>query len=327
MSFGKNDAVVGIPRDFDKGKLVEVSLLDNEKWNLKMIGWPNIASRHRYGLGVRIAIIDSGYSPEPGLPLPEKVSSFGFTNTKDENGHGTHVFGICSAIAPTATYHIYKVLGGDGQGTYSNIANAIKAAIISKMDIINLSLGGNQVEKSVEDALLEASKRGITIVCASGNTGKNKVLFPALMDDVIAVGAVNRFKGLAAFSTTGEEIDVVAPGVDIVSNYPNGEMRSSSGTSMAAPHVTGIIALIIDHHQEHKGEKPTPERIKKILYNNCIDLGFIGWDEKHGNGLVMVQFHKNKKDLLAKPPWYIKIAYKGGLVIAKWIIQRKLKEQ
>lgn len=316
---------MGIPRDFQPGNVAGVSMLSREKWNLRLIGYPNLESRHRYGLGVKIAILDTGYSPEDGLPIPAKVKAFGYKRTNDDNGHGTHVFGICSSIAPAASYYIYKVLGGDGLGVYSNVVKAIYEAIEDGVDIINMSLGGDKHEKDLEIAIEKAEKSGILVICASGNTGRNQILFPANQETVVAVGAVNRFKVLANFSTTGEQIDIVAPGVDIISNFPGGVMRASSGTSMAAPHVSGVAALIIDHYSEsHKDEKPSPLRIRKVLYNNCIDLGFVGWDERFGNGLVMVQFHKRKRDAIATPPWYMKWALIAGAKILKWILEKKL---
>lgn len=322
MSFG-NDPLMRIPGDFRAGRSVEVYPLAS--WSLEMIKFPNIAAVHNYGAGVNIAVLDTGYYNHPDLPTPLDVSVFGFGDTIDKNGHGTHVFGICASIAKNSTYFISKVLGADGLGLYSFIAKSIRYQVDKGADIIQISIGGDRYEKELHDACKYAYSKGVLIVCAAGNSGKDQLIYPAAFDECIAVGSVDINKQLSSFSTMGKQLDVVAPGEKIISTWINNGKMESSGTSMAAPVVSGICALIIDHFVTDHGHKPTIEQIRNTLYSNAIDLGLIGWDVEHGHGLAQIDFHVKEKPLKVDPPLWLNLIMKVLVLVLKLYLKTKAK--
>lgn len=287
---------LGIPGDHKMGKAIEIASLSLNNWNYRMIGLDDSIG-HNKGAGINIGIIDSGYTVQPDLPLPTSVKGFGFKNGLDENGHGTHVYGIVANIAPNAHFYVAKVLDKNGvTDKYSNVEQAIYW-LVNDCDahVINISLGMRKSVGIIKMAIEYAKSRGVTVVCAGGNAGKNKVMFPARMEECIAVGAIDKFRNLAPFSNTGQEIDLVAPGMAILSNYPDGSMRYANGTSQAAPHVTGIVALLMDNYLTKKQIKPQPFVVKNILYRNAADLGVIGWDKSTGHGLAQCYFNGGKR--------------------------------
>ena len=213
------------------------------------------------GKGVKIGILDTGINiNHPDLHISgghsfvEGVSSF-----NDDYGHGTHVAGIIAAqdneigivgVAPEAEIYAVKVLGSNGEGRQSDVVAGINWAIEQKLNIINLSITSPYGSPLLQTALQKAFDQGIIVVAASGNTltpllDNTDVLFPARYPTVIAVGSVNPNLERSTFSYFGSSLDFVAPGENILSTYfgSGEEYESMSGTSMAAPFVTGIAAL------------------------------------------------------------------------------------
>lgn len=173
----------------------------------------------------------------------------------DDNDHGTHVAGTAGAaddgvgvlgVAPDATLHAVKVLQCDGGGTYDDIAAGIQWSADRGHDVQNMSLGGDESEV-VADAVAYADEQGVVMVAAAGNDGPctDCVGYPAAYDEVIAVSATDEDDGLADFSSTGPEVDLAAPGVDVLSAIPRDDYDEFSGTSMSSPHVAGAAATLI----------------------------------------------------------------------------------
>lgn len=199
----------------------------------------NVAHR---GAGTRVMILDSGIDRDhPSLKSNlEKGRDFVMDGNQpydyaDSIGHGTHVAGTIAAveessgftgIAPEAKILMGRVCSDAGCSSVS-IAEGIDWAISEKVDLINMSLGGMMSPPAVRDAVVRAEKAGVTIVAASGNDGTNRVGYPAALPTVIAVGAVDNTLVRASFSQYGPELDVVAPGVDVVSSVPMGSGRDS----------------------------------------------------------------------------------------------------
>ncbi len=297
MSFG----IIG---DFRAEKVSGVSAFSGGlgTWFKKAINWPNSEAIHDYGSSVTIGIVDSGYTPTPGLPEPVYTSVFGYKEVTDNAEHGTHVFSVLNDIAPNATFMICRVLDGNGNGMPSQIAKGIVDLVDAGADIINVSIGGPGKDKPVLNAVKYAEEKGVLIVAASGNTGKKQKMYPAAFEQVVAVGGINKHFELSSISTTGDQIDLVAPCEGILVRRPNGDYMTVRGTSFAAPIVSGVAALTIDHFLLHHGRKPSLEELKNSLMNNAEDLGILGWDNRYGHGLTKVRFHKEQKALKVEPP-------------------------
>lgn len=266
-------------------------------YGVSLINAPYFWEKGIEGKGVNIAVIDSGCNkihPE----LRENIID-GFNFTEDDNGdtsnitdylgHGTHTAGIIAAqnkthiisVAPKANLVILKVIGKDGRGNYENLIKAINFAANwrgennEKIDVINLSLGGPNEDEDLSNAINTAIKSNITIVAASGNSGDgneqtNELLYPGFYEEVIQVSAIDQNKQPTSFSNTNLNIDFLAPGAMIYSTHFD-SFAKLSGTSMAAPHVTGAIALLINFFKANN-ISPTRERIYEYLSSHSIAL-------------------------------------------------------
>jgi major intracellular serine protease len=147
-----------------------------------------------------------------------------------------------------------------------------------------MSLGGPEPEMEMYQEILKGIKAGITVVCAAGNEGDGRketeeISYPAYYKETIAVGAVNLQTRAANFSNTNSHIDVVAPGVDTYSTYPGGRYVKLSGTSMAAPHISGAVALIYSRYKKKFGTYPTSGTVSLLVDYICVDLGDTGFDD------------------------------------------------
>lgn len=169
----------------------------------------------------------------------------------------THVCGTIAAanngsgivgVAPDAKILALKALDDNGAGDMSNVIAAIKYATDYGVDIISMSLGGPG-SPALHRAVKDAVAKGIILVCAAGNEGDGdpnteEFSYPGAYAEVIEVGAIDFNGKLAYFSNTNREVDILAPGVGILSTYPNGQYAKLDGTSMATPHMTGAVALL-----------------------------------------------------------------------------------
>ena len=198
-------------------------------------------------------------------------------------------------MAPSANLYILKAIDGSGTGKVSWVVNAINYAIEKDVDIISMSLGMPKGDAKLERAIKTAISRNILVVCAAGNEGDGnydvfEYSYPASYVDVISVGAVDK-KGIpASFSNSNLVVDLVAPGVDIISTYPHNQFASLSGTSMAAPHVTGSLALLKNWSRDEFQRDLTQEEIYAQLIKYTRNLGFPRTVQ--GNGLVYLRERK-----------------------------------
>jgi len=206
---------------------------------------------------IKVAIVDTGIDVKhPDLidNLKGGVSTVGYTSSyNDDNGHGTHVAGIAAAIdneigvigvGPQIDLYAVKVLDRRGSGYLSDVIEGLDWAITNKMQVVNMSLGTASDVQSFHDAVAKVYAAGITQVAAAGNSG-GAVIYPAAYSEVIAVSATDNTDAIASWSSRGPEIDLAAPGVNIYSTYKGQTYKTLSGTSMAAPHVTGAAALVL----------------------------------------------------------------------------------
>jgi subtilisin len=224
-------------------------------WNVDKVGYGD-------GRGKTAWIIDSGIDfDHPDLNVDQSKSrSFisGVTSADDENGHGTHVAGIIGAknnefgvlgVASGATLISCRVLDKDGKGTLSSIIEALSYinANAKAGDVVNMSLGEDESSDILDKQVQAIASKGIYFAIAAGNDSKAADLFSpgrANGDNIFTISAVDSLDNFAKFSNYGNDVvDFAAPGVRILSTYKDGLYAKMSGTSMATPHVAGLLLL------------------------------------------------------------------------------------
>ncbi len=283
--------------------LGEIPVPGGCSWTHLLLGVDQV-SQSFTGRDIKVAVIDSGIADHQDLrPSGGRNTLDGQDPTTwnvDEKGHGTHCAGTIAAlrnrggvtgVAPDAETYALKILPG---GRLSDLIEAINWCVDHKIDVLNISLGSPSDSVQLEVALVEAAERGITSVAAAGND-RTAVAYPAAYDSVIAVSAIgklgtfppdsdhNRKIGdffstdgelfFANFSNFGHEIDVCAPGVAILSSVPTG-YASWDGTSIACPHISGLVALILEAYPEIRtGDGRQPYYVRQILADSAIDIG------------------------------------------------------
>lgn len=284
--------------DLTQGQGVTVAVLDTgvDTSHLDLIDNLNLADGYDFVSNAESAGDDDGRDSNP-LDL-------------DSNNHGTHVAGIIAAVgdnargitgvAHAATIMPLRVLGADGNGTDADVAAAIyyaaglanAAGVVPsrRADIINLSLGSTDVSTTMANAIDAAIDAGIIVVAAAGNNGNDELFYPAAQERVIAVSSVTDHKTLSSFSNYGAFIDVAAPGGGdylndgfqggILSTIYATEYDEREGTSMAAPHVSGVIALMLA-----QDETLTLNRLRSGLDSGGLTED-IGTAESFGAGLI-----------------------------------------
>ncbi|PLS17926.1 peptidase S8 [Bacillus sp. M6-12] len=284
---------------------------EESRWNLQAVKAASAWSRGYTGEGVKVAVIDSGIAPHPELEIAGGISTVGYTNSYyDDNGHGTHVAGTIAArrngsglvgVAPNAQIYAVKAMDSEGNGYLQDLLEAIDWAIVNKMDILNMSLSLTEDSKLLRSMIDKANNYGILVVAAGGNNGTsegsgNTVEYPAKYSSAIAVAAVDSRLNRGAFSASGEEIQFSAPGVDVISTFLNGGYAEASGTSMAAPHIAGLLALL-----KEKYPSKTNGELKEHLKKHTFDLGSAGKDTFYGYGFAFFNTEvENAAQLLAE---------------------------
>lgn len=283
--------------------LVKATSLPNDpyyaqQWGPKAIhadtAWDKVSLAKR--AAVTIAVLDTGINAAQEDLKNSIVPGYDFVNndlnTTDGQGHGTHVSGIAAAvvnngvgiagIAGGSKIMPVKVLDDSGSGSISNIILGIKYAVDHGAQVISMSLGGSGTSSAMQDAINYATNHGVEVVAASGNEN-GPIDLPGNCQNVITVGAIDSNLQKASYSNYGPELDVMAPGSQIYSTYIGGpsSYTTMSGTSMATPFVSGVVALI-------KAANPSlaPAAITNILQQTATDLGNPGFDNNYGYGLV-----------------------------------------
>jgi len=282
---------------------------------------------HRFTRGhnsIKIAVLDTGVSlahPElkhallPGFDFVDIINGadkfigdhLGFDPVpKDEVGHGSHVTGILCGkgigmpmgVVPECKIIPVRVLGAMrqgnkkvGAGLVDNINVAMKWAVDQGADVINMSLGVRHIDGEGlphESVVDYAKRKGVSIIAASGNDGTQQVYYPGGHPYVITVGAADHSGEVAQFSTYGAHVDLIAPGADIYSSYLNQQYAFSSGTSHAAPFVSGAVAMLYAYAAS-KRKKILDRQAKFILQHSSDKIGTRFKDRKSGFGMLNLQ--------------------------------------
>lgn len=276
---------------------------------VKLIGADQMWDFTKRGLNTVVAIIDTGIDINHPDLKQNILAGMSFVPGQkpdqfyDENGHGTHVAGtICAngkllGAAPMTKMLVLKVFGPSGESDDNTIARAFKYAANwrgphgEKVNVINASLGGPQPNTVLEDALKYCVSKDILCCCAAGNEGDGnsktfEYSYPAMYYDAFSIGAID-FKFMTTnFSNTNNEVDVSAPGSNIISTYLNGQYAELSGTSMATPHVAGLSLLYIAKFMNRFGRRPTETELYILVKALSKDIGIPGLDPDSGAGVV-----------------------------------------
>jgi subtilisin family serine protease len=245
------------------------------------------AQQSSTGTGIVVAVLDSGVSAANPAIGGRVVAGFdaiaGGSNTDDRRdaidndgdglidegaGHGTHVAGIVRRVAPGASIMPVRVLDSDGNGDSWVLASGLAWAADHGARVVNASVGGRGSHQFVKRALDLARRKGVTVVAAAGNDGRERENYPAGDDCVVAVTSSGASDRVSSFSTTGSWVAVTAPGEDIVSGYPfmASGYAAMSGTSMAAPFVAGQAALL------HASKPLTPGAVQLAIRGTTVAL-------------------------------------------------------
>ncbi|RQG88972.1 peptidase S8 and S53 subtilisin kexin sedolisin [Natrarchaeobius halalkaliphilus] len=270
-------------------------------WGIERIGARDVHEMGITGDDVDVCVLDTGIDPSHEDLAANLGDGAAYTECQGdlvpweceepwsddrESGHGTHVAGTVGAldndlgvvgVGPDVTLHAVKVLDQNGVGFHSDIANGLAFAGFFEFDVANMSLGG--VDTELKRAGVEyAHEQGVLLVASAQNEGA-PVLYPAAYDEVIAVSATTPDDTLAWFSNRGPEVELAAPGVDVLSTVPQDGYAAYEGTSMAAPHVAGAGAIIMSLGY-------SASETREILNATAEDISLPS--EHQGSGLVDV---------------------------------------
>ncbi len=268
-------------------------------WGQKAMRLDQLPGNYR-GQGIKIAIIDSGAATthenlnkiRAGFDVLNKKTDPN-TWTEDALGHGSHCAGVIAAadlasglrgFAPDAEIHACKLFPG---GQVSQLIDALEYCIDKQIDVVNLSLGGAEPSEALEQQIQRAKRAGIACIVAAGNSG-GPVQYPASSPNVLAVAAIGKLNEFppdsyhaetltrhidangffaAKFSCFGPQVGVCGPGVAIASTVPPNNFAAWDGTSMAAPHITGLAALVLAHHPDFQNlfRSRGAERVERLF--------------------------------------------------------------
>lgn len=265
-------------------------------WELTKFNVPSLWSLSM-GENIKIAVIDTGCDFNHRDIKNNILYGKNFVEPNkdpmDGNGHGTHVAGTIAAlnneygmvgVAPKSKIIPVKVLSDDGHGSIDDIIKGIIWAADQNVDFITMSLGSPQTMPSLEKAVKYAAKKNAIIFCAAGNEGPNvDIMYPAKYDDVIAIGAIDQKLQRTEFTCSGESLDFLAPGQDIISCVPGDQYASMSGTSMSNPFAVGCAALVASYRKKNN-MKP---------FTNCQN--YIDYFKRRSQSLSDKSLAKQKK--------------------------------
>ena len=264
-------------------------------WGVDRVDADVASANGATGSGGDIAILDTGIDSDH----PDLVNNLGAgrafvksrgpyaENWDDDNDHGTHCAGIANGddnsqgvrgVSTDATLHAVKVLDKRGSGSFSDIAAGVEYVADQGWDVGSMSLGASSGSQVLKDACSYADGKGVFLVAAAGNSGpcSGCVGYPAAYSECLAVSSSASDDSLSGFSSTGPEVEIIAPGTDIYSTIPGG-YDTFSGTSMATPHVAGAAGLLMANGY-------TNADARSRLKNTAEDIGLAS--NEQGAGLL-----------------------------------------
>lgn len=332
MISGTENGIPFIPNGDNGGQNIE-----RTEWAFEFTQITDMNDDGYKGEGIIVGIVDTGIDiTHPDLDHINITGWVDYVNGRedpyDDQGHGTHIAGIIAAkgeidgAAPEVKLVVVKAISSSGSGSDSDVADGIDYCVEKGADVICLSLGGMarilNIGDSTAAACEDAIDSGVYVVAAAGNDGESDdgdVSSPAVVDGVIAVGAIDEDKKIASFSSIGDndglfplpfddrvdpdkKPELVAPGVDIISTHLDGGYAKSSGTSQATAFVAGCMALLLEadsHYQRDGGsggDSDAVSDVKNALMNSAEKLS--GQDTPHddhyGYGLIKIKVTESR---------------------------------
>ncbi|HHK60278.1 MAG TPA: hypothetical protein ENJ73_00945, partial [Desulfobacterales bacterium] len=262
----------------------------------RALAWLGLNGERRpQGEGATVAVLDTGVLPHPALD-PQRIVQIDLLPPEkgaDSNGplagHGTAVAALIAGngeggvtgVAPEAGILAIRVLDAYGQGDGFTVAKGVVAAVDNGAEIINLSLGSYGISSALAAAVEYALARGVVVVAAAGNDGRDEVMFPASHPGVVGVAAVDALSQHLNFSNSGPGVDIAAPGFEVTTAWSDNTTVAFSGTSAAAPFVAGTIAALLS---ANPGLTPAEAARLALAYAN--DAGPPGADHQFGRGIL-----------------------------------------
>lgn len=265
--------------------------------------------RSNWGRGTTIAILDTGLAPDstfgPNRIQYLDVGLGSVPGRGSEDGHGTAVAALAGGaatdapgVAPATNLLSIRVTDASGTSDLFTIAQAIVAAVDAGARIVNISLGGYGTNATLDAAIAYAGDRGAVIVAAAGNDQAAQLAWPAANLSVISVGAVDRAEQQVAFSNSGPQLKLSAPGYGVQTAWLDGTRAYVDGTSASAPLVAGAIAALIS-----QSPGLSPQDAAQLLMRSASDAGAPGADAAFGAGILNLGWAMN-----SSTPGYIDTA-------------------
>lgn len=266
------------------------------EWNYQMIRADQVSKEtDTQKASVKVAVIDSGVELLSGIPIIDSINLVKEEQDlpyymNDMVGHGTAVADIIYQICPEAQIYSVKVLDKDNKGRLSDVVEGIYWRIENEVDIINMSFGTSIHSEILKEAIQTASDQGIMLIASAGN-GAN-VEYPAAFEEVMAIGAVDTKAQKSEGSASGPEVELAAPGEQVVTKSLLGLTTVNSGTSIAAPHVTGAAAFLMQQDSEKEASQ-----IRSVLDNSGNPKGDA---DDYGNGVLDLEYAQQLLDEYAE---------------------------
>lgn len=273
-------------------------------WEITKFNIPNLWKESK-GEGVVVAVIDTGCDLNHKDLVDNLLPGKNFIDQSkepiDKAGHGTHVSSTIAAsdngfgmvgVAPMTKIIPVKSLGDDGTGSMNTVADGIYwAANQDCVDFITMSLGSPAPAKIIEDAITYANSKGRIVFCAAGNSGENsEIMYPAKYKNTISIGAIDENMNRTSFTCSGDDLDFLAPGHNIIGCVPGNRYASMSGTSMSNPFVVGCASLLLSYNNKYKKYKlKTFEDYINVFKEHAVPLNnskYAGIRKYQGYGII-----------------------------------------
>ncbi len=285
---------------FDENK---IGAAINIGWGLQKLSIKKLwVAAQNKGNTIKIAILDTGISSTHPEFEKAKITRYNVltagTDTEDFDGHGSHVAGILIAngimatgVAPEADLVIIKIAEKTTSWEIANVVKGIQHAIDVRANIISISgefpIRNPDIE-ILKQKIQEANAAGIIIIASAGNNFREVPVesFPAAFEECLSIGSITKDGVRADSSSLSTQLDLVAPGEEILSAWTGTDYRIESGTSMATPMVAGIAAILLSYSKTFLHKSITPSEMETILKKTADDAGTAGFDVAYGFGII-----------------------------------------